>query len=560
MRISTPSGSLITLSSAQFVAAGGEAEVYAVGKEAYKIYGSPDKAIDPSKIDALSGIGHDRVLVPTGVVRDPKTAATVGIAMPYLADARPLASYTTRPTWLRNRLNAARRFGWVNQLRELVAAVHAVGIQIVDLNPMNVLVDRDLQSLFLIDTDSFQTPQHPATALVESVRDRHAPPNVFSEETDWFAFAVVSFQLMMGIHPYRGHHPSLKTLDARMQGNVSVFHSDVTVPHVCESFDVLPYAWRQWFFEVFEEGQRSAPPEHSTYAVIPVITRAQPTSLSLTFQAVERFETPIYALAEFDGARVVYTENGVFLNRRRVLDSLPGQVVIGQACVGHPVLVHLHRGQCEWVDLVQRRTTRLSLDVDALSVCDGRVHLKVGGAVMELQFFRTPDGFRAVPKRLCQVHALNGQLFDGVAIQSLLGSTYVSLFTGRGRAAQQRVKALDGKRIVNACFGRGVLFVLTAGSDGLKKWVFRARGESALSGDCIGEAVSLNWTVLDGGVVVDWMDDGVLRLFSSEPHSTACREVADPALHAPGVLVSLAGGLAMIRDGTLYRLTMKTAA
>jgi hypothetical protein len=94
----------------------------------------------------------------------------------------------------------------------------------------------------------------------------------------------------------------------------------------------------------------------------------------------------------------------------------------------------------------------------------------------------------------------------------------------------------------------------------LKKWVFRARGESALSGDCIGEAVSLNWTVLDGGVVVDWMDDGVLRLFSSEPHSTACREVADPALHAPGVLVSLAGGLAMIRDGTLYRLTMKTAA
>ena len=32
----------------------------------------------------------------------------------------------------------------------------------------------------------------------------------------WFAFAVVTFQLFTGIHPYKGKHPSVLDLDARM--------------------------------------------------------------------------------------------------------------------------------------------------------------------------------------------------------------------------------------------------------------------------------------------------------------------------------------------------------
>ena len=57
---------------------------------------------------------------------------------------------------------------------------------------------------------------------MDSVRDRHAAG--WNEGTDWFSFALVSFQMFVGIHPYKGKHPALKTLDERMAQNVSVLH------------------------------------------------------------------------------------------------------------------------------------------------------------------------------------------------------------------------------------------------------------------------------------------------------------------------------------------------
>src|SRR5207248_7337064 len=112
--------------------------------------------------------------------------------------------------------------------QEGVRHVHERGILIVDLNEMNFLLDASVEEILFIDVDSYQTPGFPATALMESIRDRHAAR--FSQATDWFSFGIVSFQMFTGIHPYRGKHPTLTGLDARMERNVSVLNPEVAVP------------------------------------------------------------------------------------------------------------------------------------------------------------------------------------------------------------------------------------------------------------------------------------------------------------------------------------------
>src|SRR5947199_212129 len=82
----------------------------------------------------------------------------------------------------------------------------------------------------------------------------------FSPETDWFSFAIISFQMFIGIHPYRGLHPSLPDLDARMSANVSVLNPRVSIPKLCYPFSVIPQAYRDWYRAIFEDGKRVPPP------------------------------------------------------------------------------------------------------------------------------------------------------------------------------------------------------------------------------------------------------------------------------------------------------------
>ena len=46
--------------------------------------------------------------------------------------------------------------------------------------------------------DSYQTAHYPATAIMPSVRDWKVPLHDFSELSDWFSFAIVSFQVFLG--------------------------------------------------------------------------------------------------------------------------------------------------------------------------------------------------------------------------------------------------------------------------------------------------------------------------------------------------------------------------
>ncbi len=265
-------GQKVRLTPSEFKAQGGEGAVYVKGQTAYKVYADPAKMIPSAKIGELSALTLPDIIRPQDVLLDNRRAP-VGYTMRSVPDAVVLCQ--TFPRAFRERMGVTpdAMLHLVRALQEGVAHVHAQGILIVDLNEMNFLIDPQFRHVFFIDVDSYQTPHFPATALMESVRDRHA--TAWNAGTDWFSFAVVSFQMFVGIHPYKGKHPALKTLEERMQANVSALHPAVSIPAACLPFDVIPRVYRDWYRAVLDQGQRLPPPS-GVLETIALPTRAHP--------------------------------------------------------------------------------------------------------------------------------------------------------------------------------------------------------------------------------------------------------------------------------------------
>ena len=234
----------IRLARTNFKAQGGEGSIYVKGATAYKIYADPARTIQRAKIAELTVLTEPNIIRPLDLILNGKNIA-VGYSMRHVGKAYALCQLFPKAFRQRNNLTTEITLRLVRRLQEGVAHIHSKGILVVDLNELNFLVSADFREIFFIDVDSYQTPSFPATVLMESIRDRHA--SRFTVDSDWFSFAVVSFQMFTGIHPFKGTYPPLQNLadaearlDARMRANISVLHRGVSVPMSCLSFSTIP--------------------------------------------------------------------------------------------------------------------------------------------------------------------------------------------------------------------------------------------------------------------------------------------------------------------------------
>jgi serine/threonine protein kinase len=133
----------------------------------------------------------------------------IGYTMKYLTDTYQLVRLFTKKFRDVNNIKPNQILKLVQHMQNVIHKnIHPNRILLVDINENNFLVDKQFKTVHFIDVDSYQTPFFPATALMESVRDRHTKG--FNENSDWFSFAVLSFQMFIGIHPFRGTHKTIQ--------------------------------------------------------------------------------------------------------------------------------------------------------------------------------------------------------------------------------------------------------------------------------------------------------------------------------------------------------------
>mgnify|MGYP003632534886 CR=1 FL=1 len=551
----------VSLTKRDYVGQGGQGAIYAKGGSAFKIFSDVSSVPCEGKVRELSALDDPNVIRPQKLVCD-KDGAPLGYTMRFVRDAYALCQLFPRSFRERNRVTADQIARLIKQFRQGLSRIHKTGILVVDLNEMNFLVDKAISELFFIDVDSYQTRSYPADAIMESIRDRHAPANAFSELTDWFSFAIVSFQMFTGIHPFKGKHPQLKGLDARMKANVSVLNPDVRVPKAAYPFGVIPAPMLNWYEAVFEKGQRIPPPDVTGRSAFVPAVRTVIGSGALRIAELSSFDATVQSVWAHGDSMVVSTQAGLWLNGRRVGEGAQG--VAFSARANQAVAVSQVGEGLALRNLVTREDIDFGLHGHDVTSYDGRVYFRSRDKIMELVLAESGNRIVAGSAVVATVLPNATQLFSGVAIQSLLGATYVSVFPRAGVTHQLHIAELDGYRVLSAAFDSGVLMVMArprAASkqhqfdrlilrfdEAYKEYDVRIVKDVAHTG--------LNFVVLDTRVCVSVTEEDRIEAFHASRGAMAVKVVDDDAIGGDIGLAKRSGQLLFSRGSSLYSMSL----
>lgn len=544
----------VSLTQQDFRAAGGEGSVYVVGKTAYKIYTDPKKMIPLGKIQELSVLSSPKIIKPDEVIYDSKGAA-VGYTMQCVPDSYALCELFTKSFRQRENVSMDMSMKLIEELQHGVEFVHKNGILIVDLNELNFMVRKNFKELFFIDVDSYQTKNFPATAIMDSIRDRHAKK--FDTNTDWFSFAIISFQMFCGIHPFKGKHAIYKTLDERMLNNISVFNKDVSIPAAAYPTSIIPDIYRQWYKAIFEKGQRCSPPDlHGAVIIVqPIVSHIGGSN---NFSITEMYTLSGDILYFFENISV--TTSGLFYLDRNTL-SLNSPVKVGVLPKSRqPVVAKIEDGKLVLMHVMKKTPIEINTLAEEIMHIDGRIYIKQGERIMQIEFIELDNKVLATPKVVGKVLPNAVKVFDGVAIQSLLEADYVSIFAKPGACHQLKIDELKGYRVVDARYESKVLIIIAEKRGKYDRLIFRFDDTFTKYDLRKTEDISsnnINFTVLDNGMVLSMLDTDELELFRNTVGLSGVKIIADSAIDSSCRLMKYGQQAIFAKGNQLFKFNMK---
>lgn len=549
----------LTITDRSYLGAGGEAAVYANGNEVVKLYHDRKKMIPLSKIQELSVLRPANVIKPLAVVYDAGTGEPLGYTMRYLKQTEPLCKFFTKAFKQDRNIDADMMMALVKAMQLTVQGVHDDKCLIVDLNEMNVLVDDTNVNPLFIDTDSYETPSHHATAIMESIRDPQVKGHRWTPESDWFSFGVLAFQLYINIHPFKGRHPAYDPKDwrKRMDDGVSVFDPKIKLPPVCNPLTVVPKRHLEWFKAVFQKGERSAPPLPDASAPL-----AQPAQI-VTVQGSNQFEVS-ECWSTTGNIKAIYTYMGV------IYAATTDAIYLGPPATSRPntLSINLKRPAklqpCAASDgalVIARQEGTLVTFQDHAGVEIGRansngcfcrnhaIYTAWNGRLQENTFVRTGSLLVHRSKDVENICALSAHVYEGVVIQDLLGKMYVTVPYAAGRCSNRPVPALNGMRIVDAKGERNVVVVVAEKQGTYHRFIlvykpdfseFKVIHQPDIAYD------GINMTVLESGVYIIVSGDKMLV--------NGTTEFDNPPLDANMKLFNVGGSAYFVNGNSIHRI------
>jgi hypothetical protein len=563
--VSTGSGARVKLGPGNYVTSGGEGHVYRSQGLAVKIWDDPAQALRDrmeEKIAILSGFRSPGIAAPTGIVAGPG-GAPVGYAMPWV-EGEPLPRAFTGNWRAANGFSDREAAGAASEMRQAVEAAHSWGAVLGDGNELNVILARD--GATYVDVDSWALPGFPGKVVLPTVYDWHSPP--FTREADWFAWAVVTFQLFVGAHPYRGTHPgfSNRDLEGRMKANASVFDPAVRLSPAARPFSAIPNLLEGWYRDVFQRGQRSPPPATWQGKAAHYVPKwAAPTPVAggtLTFAvALEAISPGLRrAAGEYfvDEGGHVYAlpggeRRGWTADRSGSFAALGGSLL--QLSVRAGRLYHEYFGL-----LGQSGQLDSGMSARRAWSSGNRLFAVLDDGIQEVSVESVNGKPRLMPRQKWALRADSTYFGDDVAVYSALGAAHLVCAFGAGSVVVSRARELDGLVPVAAAREGGLALIAL---------MDRATGQYSLATARIPEdggrpqvevrpaaSGEIAAALTRSGLVAAMGHDGSLRLV--EPASGASR-ASGPGECPPGRLVCGPGGVYCVggpEGKTVWKLTM----
>jgi hypothetical protein len=513
--------------------------------------------IPESKIQELKTITNKNIINPQDVLVDSK-GKTIGYTMRFVKDTYTLCQMFPKAFKQRENISEKTTLQLVKYLRELIEHIHSKQILCVDLNEMNFLINNKFNEIFAIDVDSYQTKSFPASALMESVRDRHAKNNQFNEGTDWFSFAITSFQMFIGIHPYKGKHDTYKTLDERMIKNISVLNSNVSLPPVCLPLSVIPQNYIEWYTNVLEKGQRIAPPLDGIIQTNKT-TNYKTITGNNSFNINEMFALPVgvnFINIYFNsGNTYILTDQGVFLNNKIIDSNVYTKILFTPK---NNILIGYNNNKL----YVNGAEVKISVEYDSVDFFNNKIYIKSGSSILELEFDEMKPSIQYT-KIIGNVMEKSTKHFSGCVIQRMLGSVYVGLYPKHSFFYELKCDELNAYKIfLDAKFINNVLFVNAKNSKGqVDQLIFVFNEDYSAYETKIFKDIALNeinFVVLDNGVVVHLNDNREIEIFFNKFGKIATqKKVVDPLLNNDMTLFNNGMTVMFFNNDKISSLKMK---
>lgn len=505
-------GKQINLSDQDFLSEGGEGRIYVKDDLAYKIYTGQKGKIQNSKIKELSVLDKSYICKPLDVVKD-FNRKEIGFTMEYVQDGIPLCKFFTSDFWQKKSITVDHILKIIEQLQEGIEYIHSKDILLVDINELNFLVRMRIFPYF-IDVDSYQTPNNPATAIMPHIRDWQAKE--FSKLTDWYSFAIIVCQLLVGIHPFKGNHPKYtrKDIQKRMLNNVSIFNKEVRVPAATRDFSYIPKIYRDWFVDVFEKGNRSLPP-------VGVVDR---WSLNI----VESSVTEVVG-----GFKVEF------------LGEYYGGIHKPTHCAGISIDEYEKRYKGKFF------------------ILNGIPFVLGNNNIMELFADYVGKNLIISPRNSWKVMPYATQVMDGVICQNILGRKHLSFLykNERGKVAYSiiHIPELDQYKIIEGKQEKGVCIIIGYKEGKYDEFILKFNGNcskySIQKQEDI-DFVGINFTVLDNGLVVTF-EDGYVRIFFDNIGSNEVKIIKNDSINPKMRICSDENQVRYTEGNRLYSIKMR---
>lgn len=567
-----PGSKPATLNQNDFIAKGGGGEIYVIGNDVFKV--CHQGHMPPAgKIQELAALDRPNIIRPleTFTADDGRQ----GYTMRYVNNPVPITQFVTLTYRKRHKVTPDQTLKLVRHGQNTIQFIHTKrGYLIVDMNELNLLTDTNYNEIHFIDVDSYQTPSFPADVIMASIRDPQIKKNaqgqfVWTTLSDDYSWAIVSFMMFVGMHPFKGNHPrhtdpATSMVDC-MRDNLSILDPATKYPKpAVMPFTVIPDVYMQWYRAVFVEGKRVPPPTDLVPIIIvaPITPKVSQVSGSNMFMIKELLDLHGKEIMDYYHAPgcdvVVTTEYEAFIDGSLAL-APPYIYTVGFAG-DRPIAAYIDSNRVHLQDLRTGQTIPFSSNGEELMSTGGRLYIKNHSQIFEVQFTTVAGQVLANPQKIVDVMDRATQLFDGVAIQSLFDAYNVTIFTDTRQCRQAQIRELDGYKIVDAKYERRVLMIMAVDTKTGKydRFVFRfSRDGSSYDVRVVKDVpnIGLNFTVLTNHKVACITEKEELEVFLSEKGHPALRQFDDPVIEGDMILSSKKDDVVFSKGGKLYTIT-----
>lgn len=475
MKIFVKNQEINLIQPTDYLATGGEGTLWKKYDTVYKI--TNNKTIPHKKLQELSVLKHSNIIIPEEFIYNDK-GVEIGYTSRFVK-GNELCCLFTRTFKDRENISHDDIISSIYQFRETVDFIHSKNILIVDLNELNFLYNKHKKEVNFIDTNSYQTKSFPATAIMDSIRDWTNPK--FTTLSDWYSWGIVTFQMICNIHCYKGKHskytgPLLENMKRRSLDHVSVFNKDVSVPPAAESFDSIPLGLKNWYYDIFEKGERKEPPKDFDKVV--KTTQVSISSETLNIED-QYFDNGKILSIHWNNGLIVRTQNGTYVgsNKYDYCDNL----IVGP----EPTFISGNRVYST------KFNKTIEIKYNHLIVVDNKIHLTTDDSVVECTLPALSY------KKIENILGNSAKTKDGCVLQNIMGKWYL------GSVYLAELKG----NIVDAKLRNNILFVISKENNLTHSYIFFLSSTSYTAQ--AEEFDEINFTI-HNGMLVAVLNNGLL--------------------------------------------------